>query len=266
MKTKDWERLSAYLDGELNERERRTLEARLSQDAELASALEELRKTRSLLHQLPRRTVPRDFSVQPSATPEPRPSSWVPGLRWGAALGGALCAVLVALSFVLGPGTRGLPGGTQPGLAFQMEVAPSGAASTPTFHAWNPSSGEPGGGGPGLAPVPTLVPTTAAGVVPGEESPTVATPKRATADTAVAATPTPTSEMHILSVPAEPSETPAQMLAACAPPAPGSDASCGAGNQAAGDGLTLDLRLAGLVTGGLALIALAISVLLAQKP
>mgnify|MGYP005824245345 CR=1 FL=1 len=249
MKTRDWQRLSAYLDGELSERERRALEERLAQDTELAAALEELSKTRSLLRELPRRTVPRDFAVRAPAAVEPHPSPWARGLRWGAALGGALCVLLVALSFVLGPSAGGLAGATPPSLALQMGAAAPSGTPRPEGH----------GGGPEVSPVPT----TAAGLVPGEESPAVATPKRAPDSTAVAATPTP--EMYILAVPSEPSAMPGQAFAACAPPAPGSDAVCAAADQGASNGLTSGLRLAGVIGGGLALIALAISVLLGRE-
>ena len=56
---RDWEALSAYLDGQLNRKERDRLEARLKASAELQDALEQLRRTRSLLRSLPPMRAPR---------------------------------------------------------------------------------------------------------------------------------------------------------------------------------------------------------------
>ncbi|MFA6132651.1 MAG: hypothetical protein WC869_01390 [Phycisphaerae bacterium] len=56
------EELSAYLDGELSPEQAGALEARLERDASLAAALAGLRKTRELLHSLPRLKADEDFA------------------------------------------------------------------------------------------------------------------------------------------------------------------------------------------------------------
>ncbi len=63
MNRRDLELLSAYLDGELKPNESLRLEARLKTDPELASALEDLRATRTLLRKLPQRKAPRNFTL-----------------------------------------------------------------------------------------------------------------------------------------------------------------------------------------------------------
>jgi hypothetical protein len=63
MNRRDIELLSAYLDGELKPSDSAKLESRLTTDPELASALNDLRTTRTLLRKLPQRRAPRNFTL-----------------------------------------------------------------------------------------------------------------------------------------------------------------------------------------------------------
>lgn len=63
MNRRDAELLSAYLDGELKPSEISRLESRLRSDPELASVLNDLRATRTLLRRLPTRKAPRNFTL-----------------------------------------------------------------------------------------------------------------------------------------------------------------------------------------------------------
>ena len=67
------ELLSAYLDGELSEEERRTLEARLSRDPELRADLRAMHRTVSLMRELPQVEAPRNFILTPSMTEQQVP-------------------------------------------------------------------------------------------------------------------------------------------------------------------------------------------------
>ncbi len=72
---RDIELLSAYLDNQLSSKDRARLEARLVQDPELKKTLQDLDRTRQLLHQLPRYRAPRNFYLKPEmvrATPRPK--------------------------------------------------------------------------------------------------------------------------------------------------------------------------------------------------
>ena len=60
------ERLSAYLDGELSPRDAARLESALRADAELRSALEEVRAVTRLMATLPPKRAPRNFTLRPS--------------------------------------------------------------------------------------------------------------------------------------------------------------------------------------------------------
>ena len=63
--TRDWDDLSAYLDGQLNTTEQTRVETRLRQDADFRSALEELRRTRAVVHSLPKLRAPRELPTHP---------------------------------------------------------------------------------------------------------------------------------------------------------------------------------------------------------
>jgi len=95
------ELLSAYLDGELSERERERLEARLSEDAALRAELRALQQTVSMVHELRRVSAPRNFILsesmvqrrEPAPAPEPR-RAWAAPLLTAA-------TTIVSLLFVV---------------------------------------------------------------------------------------------------------------------------------------------------------------------
>lgn len=62
---RDWELLSAYLDGQLSPKDRAQVEARLWKDAALRNALDELDRTRAAVRQLPRLKAPRNYTLSP---------------------------------------------------------------------------------------------------------------------------------------------------------------------------------------------------------
>jgi hypothetical protein len=73
---RDVELLSAYLDKQLNRSASARLESRLARDASLRILLADLRVSRQILHELPKRRAPRSFLLTPKMTglkpPEPR--------------------------------------------------------------------------------------------------------------------------------------------------------------------------------------------------
>jgi anti-sigma factor RsiW len=93
--------LVAYLDGELDAKTVRILEAKLNQDAAARAEADVLRRTWEMLDYLPRpeptpnfssRTLERVSALRPQAAPANkvrRWSKWVPGAGWAAAV---LCA------------------------------------------------------------------------------------------------------------------------------------------------------------------------------
>ncbi len=72
--SRDWERLSAYLDGELSSGKRARLERRLARDADLQRALDDLRQMRQVLRSLPVVRARRNFTLTPDIAAAPRRS------------------------------------------------------------------------------------------------------------------------------------------------------------------------------------------------
>ena len=76
MSKRDWVLLSSYLDGELNPKELKKIEERLTNEPVLQFALEELHQTKLTLQQTPKLKVPRNFfltqaMVNMRARPQP---------------------------------------------------------------------------------------------------------------------------------------------------------------------------------------------------
>ncbi len=102
---RDWERLSAYLDGQLSPRVQARLAARLEEDADLRAALENLRATREALRSLPALKAPRNFTLSPEMVSQPKQKSMplVPIFRLASVLA-SLLFVIVVIGDVLGLG------------------------------------------------------------------------------------------------------------------------------------------------------------------
>lgn len=97
MNHRDVEQLSSYLDGQLSPSDSARLKTRLASDPALASTLDALRESRSLLRRLPHRRAPRNFLLTPKMVGQkpPLPRSY-PVFRFAT----ALATLLFGLSFV----------------------------------------------------------------------------------------------------------------------------------------------------------------------
>jgi hypothetical protein len=151
---RDWEALSAYLDGQLAPKERQLLEARLQARADLRLALDELSRTRSVLRaRLPVR-APRNFTLTPEMAgirQRTRPGfSLFPTMRLASALS-TLLFVIVTLGDVLF-GSRLNPSvlmvaqqrqAAQPANATNVVEAPAPAAPAVALQAPAPESAQP---------------------------------------------------------------------------------------------------------------------------
>jgi len=82
---RDWVQLSAYLDGELRQRELKKLETRIEGNPEFQAALEDLRAVKSVLSQAPQMPVPKNFTLRKSQVTSPQRRSPVWGYRLAAA-------------------------------------------------------------------------------------------------------------------------------------------------------------------------------------
>jgi anti-sigma factor RsiW len=93
--------LSAYIDDELTDNERATLEHRLSAEPALRDELESLRTTATLLHDLPPVTPPRSFTLDPEQV-QPRRSFLASPIFTGSMgllrFGGVAAALVLAVA------------------------------------------------------------------------------------------------------------------------------------------------------------------------
>lgn len=98
----DQQMLSAYLDGQLSQREKAHLETRLETYPALREELESLSQTRALLRLTPQRRAPRNYSLKPEWVATRRSKfQWIPALRLSSALASMLA--VVAILFNLAP-------------------------------------------------------------------------------------------------------------------------------------------------------------------
>ncbi len=104
---RDLELLSAYLDGELADREKEKLEQRLARENALRAVLDDLRETVTLVSDLPRLKAPRSFTLDPAVYGRPvgRPVPWwqrlftlESALQLSGALGAAASILLIILA------------------------------------------------------------------------------------------------------------------------------------------------------------------------
>jgi hypothetical protein len=125
---REWEALSAYLDGQLPAKERTRLETRLSQAPELQSALEDLRRTRSVLRSQPKVRAPRNFTLTPDMvglkTRSSRRAPAYPFFGLASALAGFLFLLVIVGDLTDLPSRLGLGGAAQPA---QVALAPAAA-------------------------------------------------------------------------------------------------------------------------------------------
>jgi hypothetical protein len=125
---RDLELISAYIDGQLSAEERREIERRLDNEANLRLAYEELRATVQALRDLEPVRPPRSFTLDPAKVALQRPPAT--RLGWGRLLqvAGVFAAVLVAAIGTLS--VIGSLGSGAPASA-PMVVAPTNAPAPP---------------------------------------------------------------------------------------------------------------------------------------
>lgn len=142
---RDYEALSAYLDGEISSRDKARLEGRLQADAGLRQELNEMRKTRILLRSQPRLRAPRNFTLTPQMAGMRAASS----ARMGAYPVLRLASVLAAVFFVLVLVGDLVGSSMQPSLVAMSETGQMPNA----FPAMGLGGGGGGSGGDAIPPV-----------------------------------------------------------------------------------------------------------------
>jgi anti-sigma factor RsiW len=127
----DLERLSAFLDGQLSDSDRRVLLARLQHEAALARALEELRRVRGALRALSPVRLPRNFTLTAEMAGRTRPrASRGFAFAWGSALA-TLALAIVAVTDLAGGGLMAARVAAPAMPAAELQMAP-GLVAAPT--------------------------------------------------------------------------------------------------------------------------------------
>lgn len=192
---KDWVKLSSYLDGELNDREKNKLEQLLRANPDLQNELEQLRQTRAMLRTMPRKKAPRNFTLSPEMAAARKPRFWVPLFSLSSAASAVVALVLLFIQLL-----PGFFAGAQPGMLAkdtQMEMtapmAASEAEGEPDIIYWDGPQDQlqvEGKGGGGLteeqAPMQMVAPPVEKEGVQPEEEIAEAAPQEAVEEEAVA--------------------------------------------------------------------------------
>lgn len=125
---RDYELLSAYLDGELTDTERSALEIRLLADARLRAELDALHQVRLMVRAMPILPAPRSFALtqqmlQAAAPQRPRVLSFPASLSTLMAAAAVLVVAMGLLVLVSGGGLGGLLPAAPPPAALDVAVA-----------------------------------------------------------------------------------------------------------------------------------------------
>jgi anti-sigma factor RsiW len=199
------ELLSAYIDNQLAATDRGALEQRLGRDPALRTALDELRGTVGLLHELTPLPPPRSFALDPVAF-APRPAPLFGWLRLGATLASVLLAITFAVEFAsMGGVPASAPlatGGGAPAAAAPTAAAAAQRQAQLVTVAPDTLSA------PAAAPAPAAAATAAPAAAEMAAEPTASTkaaeataaPAAPEAPAAGAAAPTPSAEATVLAL------------------------------------------------------------------
>lgn len=148
---RDWEMISAYLDGQLSERKHSHFQARLHQEPHLQQAFEEIRRTRQILRNTPGLRAPRNFLLTPQmAGQQQRMSHLSPIFGWASAVASFLL-VLVLVGDIFSTGGaipvvfKNIPSQVEQATPSLYGVAQDRAADADTAAAPAPVEGEAAG-------------------------------------------------------------------------------------------------------------------------
>ena len=130
--SREWQLLSAFLDDQLTEKEKRQVEELLQTRPDSREALEGLRRSKTILKTLPLRKAPRNFTLSAESARKKIIPSFTGVLRYSSALAGLLLIALLAFDFLsLGapfPASRAVEDAAPEMLAMEAPAADIGEA------------------------------------------------------------------------------------------------------------------------------------------
>ncbi|GAP15500.1 hypothetical protein LARV_03289 [Longilinea arvoryzae] len=151
---KEWQLLSAYLDDQVSSTERIRIEKRLDSEDAFRQALQSLRQTRTVIRSMPRRRVPRNFTLTPEMVAVRQMPRILPVLRFSSAFAAIAAFILFGVQ-LLPMMAKSAAAPTQAPAALEMSAAEAPASTEPPLIYWGTPGAEAakgmGGGGGGFA-------------------------------------------------------------------------------------------------------------------
>ncbi len=129
LSSKEWELISAYIDGELNAQEKARMEECIKTHPEYQQAIDGLRRTKAILQKTPVRKVPRNFTLTPADVQPARLPRWIPTMQWASAAM-ALAAVFL-FAYQMAPGFTGQKTNAPPAMESAAPTASTMVAEAP---------------------------------------------------------------------------------------------------------------------------------------
>jgi hypothetical protein len=148
---KDWVMISAFLDNELSPADVKRIENRRKADPEFQRSLDEIAYTRRLLHSLPQKRAPRNFTLSTANVKNktPRRNLWIqPALSFVSIAAALALVVIFAGSYLLPMMGSPKTAAYAPEMAADRSNLTAEVTSTPpAIINWNPVLGMGGGNG-----------------------------------------------------------------------------------------------------------------------
>lgn len=159
---RQWQLLSAYLDDQLKDNEKRQVEELLQQNEVAREALASLLRTRAVLRTMPMRKSPRNFTLSPETVKKPVLPTLTAVLRFSSAMAALLLVAVLALDLTgfAAPPTASRMAEDAASEMLAMEAPAEGEEERPPIIIWGglpPMMGAYGkGGGEGSAAEPAI--------------------------------------------------------------------------------------------------------------
>jgi hypothetical protein len=172
--SRDYERLCAYLDGQLPPHERGQMAHELHKRPDLQRELEQLRRTRQVLRSVPMHKVPHNFILTRAMAAARRSPLILPIFQFASALSTLAVVVLLVLDLSMGTLFQSASAANAPLAAVRSAAAAATETPAPQIIEWNNTGSGGGsaatglgggyGGGPSVANSSMAVSTETTGV------------------------------------------------------------------------------------------------------
>ena len=147
--SRDYERLCAYLDGQLPNHEQGQMAHELQKRPDLRQELEQLRRTRQVLRSVPMHKVPHNFILTRAMVTTRKSPLLIPIFQFASALSTLAVVVLLILDLSMGTLFQSAAAASAPKAAVRVAAVAATQAPSPQIIEWNNATG--GGSGSVMA-------------------------------------------------------------------------------------------------------------------